>query len=319
MAAYAFDPELAEFAAMMTGMAVSDDIDASREQIGAFVEIMNANLDLSGLDVGNRMIERPDGQGPIRVRLYHPVRAAGTLPAVLYIHGGAFTMGSIELEHAAAASLAREVGALVVSVEYRLAPEHPFPAALDDCYAALRWLSTSAEELAIDRTRVAVCGTSAGGGLAAALALLARDRGGPAITFQFLGSPELDDRLETHSATTFVDTPMICRETIEQSWRWYLGDVDRETVSPYAAPFRATDLAGLPPAYISAMEFDPLRDAAIHYGLRLLEAGVSVEVHTFPGTFHGSFVVDSAAVSMREINEKVAVLRHALTRSDSAG
>ena len=151
------------------------------------------------------------------------------------------------------------------------------------------WLHDQADALGVDPTRVAVNGGSAGGGLAAGLALLARDRGGPAICFQYLGIPELDDRLDTPSMQQFHDTPMWSRPQAEQSWEWYLGDAHgTDDVSPYAAPARATDLAGLPPAYMSTMEFDPLRDEGIIYALKLLAAGVSVELHSFPGTFHGS-------------------------------
>ena len=208
---------------------------------------------------------------------------------------------------------ALSTGAVVVSVEYRLAPEHPYPAAVHDCYSALRFLAVQADELGVDPARLAVLGTSAGGGLGAATALLARDLGGPALCFQMLHIPELDDRLETPSMRAFVDTPMWSRPLAEQSWRAYLGpDVDRDDVSPYAAPARATDLSGLPPTYISTAENDPLRDEGILYGLRLLQAGVSVELHQFPGTFHGSALVASAVISKRAQTESVTVLRRAL-------
>ena len=150
------------------------------------------------------------------------------------------------------------------------------------------WVHANAERLELDPTRIAIGGGSAGGGIAAGLALMARDRGGPAICFQFLMIPELDHRLETPSMRQFDDTPMWNRHAAEQSWRWYLGSDHDGDVSPYASPAIAADLSGLPPAYVSAMEFDPLRDEAIHYALRLLEAGVSVELHSYPGTFHGS-------------------------------
>ena len=152
----------------------------------------------------------------------------------------------------------------------------------------------------------------AGGGLSAGLALLARDSGGPALCFQFLGIPELDDRLETASMRAFIDTPMWSRPQAVLSWQRYLGTDDRSDVSIYAAPSRATDLSGLPPAYISAMEFDPLRDEGILYALRMLQAGVSVELHSFPGTWHGSTAITAAAVSRRQLDEMVVVLRRAL-------
>ncbi len=235
------------------------------------------------------------------------------MPAVLYIHGGGFFVGSIDSEHMGSAALARELGVVVVSVEYRLAPEHPYPAGLEDCYAALVWLHEHADELGVDRDRVAISGSSAGGGLAAGLALLARDRGGPALCFQYLGVPEIDDRLETASMRRFTDTPMWTRGAAVKSWEWYLGDAHgSDDVPHYAAPARAEDLTGLPPAYISTMEYDPLRDEGIVYALRLLEAGVSVELHSFPGTFHGSGIVTTAAVTRREAAERMTVWRRAL-------
>jgi acetyl esterase/lipase len=248
----------------------------------------------------------------VRVRIYRPDDEARRLPAVLYIHGGGFCVGSIETEHQGAATAAREAGAVVVSVDYRLAPEHPFPAGVEDCYAALVWLSQNAGELGIDPARLAVMGGSAGGGLAAGTALLARDRGGPALCFQVLNIPELDDRLETASMKQFTDTPLWNRPNAIVSWRYYLGEALGGDVSPYAAPARAGDLRGLPPAYVSTMEYDPLRDEGILYAARMLEQGVSVELHQYPGTFHGSSMVATAEVSRRSGAEMMAALRRGL-------
>ena len=169
--------------------------------------------------------------------------------------------------------------------------------------------------------RIAVLGGSAGGGLAAATALLARDRGGPPLCFQMLHIPELDDRLDTPSMQAFVDSPVWNRPLAVQSWRAYLGELSgRDDVPVYAAPARATDLRGLPPAYVSTAENDPLRDEGLLYGMRLLQAGVSVELHQFPGTFHGSAMVVSAAVSQRAHREAAEVLRRALgTERGDAG
>jgi acetyl esterase len=235
------------------------------------------------------------------------------VPGILLIHGGGFIIGSVEGEHVGAARTALDVGAVVVSVEYRLAPEHPFPAGLHDCYAALTYLAEHSEELGVDPARLALCGTSAGGGLSAATALLARDLGGPPLCFQMLHIPELDDRLDTPSMQAFTDSPIWNQPLAVQSWNAYLGaGADRDNVSPYAAPARATDLSGLPPAYISTAEMDPLRDEGILYALGLLRAGVSVELHQFPGTFHGSALVTTAAISRRAQREAVVVLRRAL-------
>ena len=229
------------------------------------------------------------------------------------IHGGGFVIGSVEVEHAGAArwrsapapSWCRSTTAWRPSTPTRLACTIATP----------RWRSCTARRsaLGVDPDRIAVAGTSAGGGLAAATALLARDRGGPAVCFQMLHIPELDDRLQTVSMQAFVDSPMWNRPLAEQSWRAYLGPLyGSADVPSYAAPARATDLSGLPPAYISTAENDPLRDEGITYAQRLLQAGVSVELHQFPGTFHGSAVVTTAAVSRRAQRESTLVLRQAL-------
>jgi acetyl esterase len=311
--AYAFDPELAELAASVADMPPLTDPVQSRERTRQFIPMMNAGVDTSGLDIEDRRIPGPEGAPDVAVRVYAPSDRTAPVPGVLHIHGGGFFGGSVDLEHGGSVKTARELGVVVVSVEYRLAPENPFPAGLEDCYAALTWLHDHADELGVDIGRVAVTGGSAGGGLTAGLTLLARDRGGPPIVFQCLMIPELDDRLDTPSMQRFTDTPMWHRAAAERSWRWYLGDAyGTGDVSPYAAPARAVDLSGLPPAYVTTMEFDPLRDEGITYALRLLQAGVSVELHSFPGTFHGSGMAANAAVTRRETAERLVALRRGL-------
>lgn len=245
----------------------------------------------------------------VPLRIYRPLGvagAAGDLPGVLYLHGGGFCIGSIETEHAGAVALANAVQAVVVSVDYRLAPEHPYPAGLEDCYTGLTYLADLA---GVDASRLVVHGQSAGGGLAAATALLARDRGGPRLCWQSLGIPELDDRLETPSMTAYVDTPMWSRVQAVKSWEYYLGG---RPADGYAAPARTEDLAGLPPAYIVTCELDPLRDEGITYAMRLMAAGVSVELHTYPGTFHGAQLVQTAAVVQRMNADLLAAFDRAL-------
>ncbi len=306
---YRIDPELAAVIPAIPNIGISD-LAAARAGLDELSAQAGADVDTNGVLIEDRLIPSSDGH-EIPVRVYAPTKKSGRLPGVLYIHGGGFVLGSIDTEHAGAVLMARTVGAVVVSVGYRLAPEHPFPAGLDDCYDTLSWMSAVADQLDMDRDRMAVFGNSAGGGLAAAVALAARDRGGPSLCFQYLGIPELDDRLETVSMQTFVDTPMWNRPNAVLSWQFYLGD-DRGEVSPYAAPARAADLSGLPPTYISTMEFDPLRDEGLIYGLRLLQAGVTVELHQFPGTFHGSALVFTAATSVRQSAETMDVMRRAL-------
>jgi acetyl esterase/lipase len=306
---YAFDPELAPFVDLLP---VGDfgDVSAARAGIAQLLTPLNEAVDTEGVHVTDHDLATPDGT--VQVRVYAPGGASdATRPALLDIHGGGFVVGSIEMEHAFATQVARELGVVVVTPEYRLAPEHPFPAGVEDCFATLRWMADNAGELGLDVERLAVGGQSAGGGLAAAIALLARDRGGPSLCFQFLGIPELDHRLDTVSMRTFVDTPLWHRPNAELSWEYYLGP-DVGAVSPYASPAVATDLTGLPPAYVTTMEFDPLRDEGITYALRLLEAGVTVELHSYPGTFHGSTLIPTAEVSRRAHTELLTALRRGL-------
>jgi acetyl esterase/lipase len=309
---YAYDPELAPAVPLLPEIDISDPTVARKEAASLFDAVLQ-DLDLTGLTVGDHFAPQPDG-ATVRVRVYRPASSANPLPGLLYIHGGGFISGSIDSEHAAAAALADELRIVVASVDYRLAPEHPYPAALDDCSAALIWLHANSHELGVDPGRVGVYGQSAGGGLAAALTLFTRDRGGPPIRFQFLGMPELDDRLDTPSMRAFIDTPLWNRGNAILSWRHYLGGLDGD-VPIYAAPARADDLSGLPPAYVSAMEFDPLRDEAIDYATRMLHAGVHVELHIFPGTFHGSGLIAHAAVSRRAKEEAENALRKGLSVS----
>ena len=309
------DPELAAVLDFMPVIELHDPV-LARAEFEKMLEAMRAPLpEADALDIEDGLVPGWQGDPDVAVRVYRPkATPAGTLrPGILHIHGGGFIIGSVEAEHAGAVLTAVDAGAVLVSVEYRLAPEHPYPAGLHDCYAALTYLHTQASSLGVDTARMAVVGASAGGGLAAATALLARDLGGPPLSFQMLHIPELDDRLETASMQTFVDSPMWNRPLAVQSWKAYLGDLaGTDEVPVHAAPARATDLRGLPPAYVSTAENDPLRDEGIAYALAMLRAGVSVELHQFPGTFHGSALVTRASVSKRASREAAIVLRRAL-------
>ena len=296
----AYDPEfLPILPALPTvmGLDTPEKIEQARSQLLSMAPPPEARDDVVRED---RRVPGREGDPEVGIRIYRPkAPAEGLRGGVFEIHGGGFMLGSLEMMDPWCDRVAAELGAVVVSVDYRLAPEHPFPAGVEDCYAALSWMAAHADELGIDAARIAIAGQSAGGGLAAATALLARDRGGPSVCFQLLEIPELDDRLETPSMREFTDTPLWNRPNAVWSWRHYLGPDHAGEVSPYAAPARAKDLAGLPPAYVSTMQFDPLRDEGIDYALRLLQAGVSVELHSFPGTFHGSALLPTAEVSRR--------------------
>ncbi|WP_445269537.1 alpha/beta hydrolase [Streptomyces sp. DSM 41634] len=295
------DPELEAFIPLLAPLDLSDPVTA-RKQFAERAAAAPAP-DTSTMEVEDRTVSAdPD----VPVRIYRPYGAQG---AVVWLHGGGGVFGDLDTEHPWAARIADLSGAVVISVGYRLAPEHPFPAALDDAYAVLDWTAGHADELGIDPARIAVGGHSAGANLAAATALRARDEQGPAIRFQLLNQPGLDDRQMTWSARNFTDTPWFNRDQIAAAWRHYLGS---RPATPYAAPARAADLSGLPPAYIATAEFDPNRDEDIDYALRLLQAGVSVELHQWPGTFHGSQAILSAEVSQRQNAELAAALRRAL-------
>jgi acetyl esterase len=311
--AYNFDPELEAIIPLLPAGAFDDAVTA-RVFMMDVVSAMNAGLDFSALHIEERSVPGDAGSPDITVRVYIPKERQTSIPGLLYIHGGGFTVGNLESEHGLAGEFSRELGIVVVSVDYRLAPEDPYPAGLNDCYAALLWMHASAAGLGIDPARIGICGQSAGGGLAAGLALMARDKHGPDICFQALGIPELDDRLDTPSMISFTDTPLWNRPSAIISWECYLGSIKPGSpdVPIYAAPARATDLSGLPPAYVTAMEFDPLRDEDILYALKLLQAGVAVELHTYPGTFHGSGIIPHAAVSQRYNQDVLGAVRRGL-------
>ena len=289
------DPELVPLLEMLPDMADGlDDVPAARVMLDSFT---------AGVEVDETGVEWEDVDG---CRVYRPTAVELPVGGLLYLHGGGFCLGSVALEHASAVALCRDLGVVVVSVEYRLAPEHPYPAGLEDCYAGLRLLA-SLDGVRADR--LAVHGLSAGGGLAAALALLARDRGGPPLCFQSLGVPELDDRLDTASMRAGDATPLWSRPQARRSWEYYL---DGQEADQYAAPARAEDLSGLPPAYVVTCELDPLRDEGLTYAMRLLDAGISVELHSFPGTFHGVQIAQGTAIVERIDRELVEVLRRRL-------
>jgi acetyl esterase len=229
----------------------------------------------------------PGPGGDVPVRLYQPDRAR-PLPVLLYFVGGGWVAGTPEGADPVCRRLANATPCAVVSVAYRRAPEHPFPAGLEDCYAALRWAAGQGAELGLDPSRLAVGGASAGGNLAAAAALLARERGGPRLALQLLVYPPLDHRADTPSMTEALDPLFFGPKDLAWCWSHYLADpTDGE--SPLASPLRARDLRGLPPALVITAELDPLRDQAELYAARLRESGVPVDLRRFEGVPHGFF------------------------------
>jgi acetyl esterase/lipase len=246
-----------------------------------------------------RRIPGRDGAPDVDVRVYQPTGAHRPAPAVYWIHGGGMIFGSGLNEDPRLNRWAEQFGAVVVSVEYRLAPEHPYPAPLEDCYTGLLWAARHADELGVDRSRLVVAGASAGAGLGAGLALLARDRGEVPIAFQLLIYPMIDDRNVTVSS--HLDALVWSPAANLLGWRAYLGDLHgSEGVPSYAAPARATDLTLLPPAFVAVGTLDVFRDEDIAYALSLLAAGVQTELHVYPGVPHGfEMVVAGTEVARR--------------------
>jgi acetyl esterase len=249
--------------------------------------------------------------GAIPARLYRS-QADGVLPLVVYFHGGGWVIGSLETHDGVCRDLAAKAGCAVLSVDYRLAPEHRFPAAAEDSYAALVWAHANAGRLGVDPARIAVGGDSAGGNLTAVVALMARDRGGPALRYQLLVYPVTCGRMDTPSYRDNAEGYLLSRAAMAWFWDHYVPDAkDRE--QPYAAPLRAARLDGLPPALVLTAEFDPLRDEGEAYAGRLREAGVTTRLRRYDGLIHGFFgmgaLIDRARAAF---DETAATLRTAL-------
>ena len=312
---YAIDPELVPWLDMLPRVPLSDheSVLAARASMAQLADVLPSYEPVNPVDVRDTAAPGPSDAPDVPVRVYSPGNRTGAVPGLLYIHGGGFVLGDLEMSHAQLLHLVDALGIVIVAVDYRLAPEHPVPAPVEDCYAALTWVAAKADELGIDAARLGIAGDSAGGGLSAGVTLLARDRGGPALCFQFLGIPELDDRLDTPSMRDYTDTPIWHRRNAVVSWTSYLGtEPGGDDVSPYAAPARAADLSGLPPAFVTTCQFDPLRDEGIEYARRLAHAGVQAELRLYPGTFHGSGMVETAAISRRMFADEIDALRRGL-------
>jgi len=270
------------------------------------------------VDIRDVVVDEADDHAAPTVRVYAPGDGAGR-PCAYWIHGGGYLFGSALTRDLRLERWAKTFDCVVVSVDYRLAPEHPFPAPLEDCHAGLCWIAKHADDLGIDPERITVVGASAGGGLAAGLTLLARDRAEVAVSHQVLIYPMLDDRNDTPSSH-IVGTPVWSRAANLLGWRAYLGrEPGGDDVPAYAAPARATDLTNLPPTFIGVGTLDVFRDEDVAYALRLLAAGVPTEVHVYPGAMHGfEVIVPTAAVSQRCQRDLDDALARALRRVTEA-
>lgn len=267
-------------------------------------------------EVSTRLVPGPEGAPDVPLLICRPVGAHGPVPAVYHMHGGGMIMGDNRTGILGMLDLAARLTLTVVSVEYRLAPETPHPGPVEDCYAGLVWTAKNAAELGVDPARIVVGGGSAGGGLSAATALLARDRGGPALLGQLLMCPMLDDRNDTPSAVQMDGLGVWDRSANDVGWTALLGEArGGPDVPAYAAPARATDLSGLPPAYIDVGSAETFRDEAVTYASRIWQAGGDAELHVWPGGFHlfPGFVPD-AALSKDATAAPVAWLRRLLNR-----
>ena len=251
----------------------------------------------------------PGPAGDVPVRVYSPA-GEGPFPLLVWIHGGGWVLGSVEESDPVARGLSVSADCVVASIEYRLAPEHPFPAGLEDCWAALRWCVDHADDLRVDPDRLAIGGDSAGGNLAAACTVLARDAGGPPLRFQLLVYPVVDFDATTRSMVDNAEGYLLTREVMQWFYDHYTHPDQRN--DPRAAPLRADDLSGLPPALVITAEYDPLRDEGEAYGRRLAEAGVPVTVTRYDGMIHAFFSMTAFADRALEAEaEAGAALRRA--------
>lgn len=312
------DPQLAAAYAGFeeaVGAITLDDIPATREFLTNMQAAMASQIpEIPGVSVSDHHAPSANGDPDVFVRVYQPENRPETLPALLWIHGGGYVLGDVAGDDARAKGLALALNCVIASVEYRLAPEHPYPAPLEDCYAALKWLAGQADKFGINKSRIAIGGASAGGGLAAGLGLLARDRGEVDLCYQLLIYPMIDDTNIEQASDSVPDAPLWTRANNLIGWRSYLGqEPGGEGISQYAAPTRAEDLSGLPPTYIGVGTPDLFRDEDIAYAQRLMQAGVPTELHVYADGFHGfdGFAPESDA-AQRFMGEQIKLLSRAL-------
>ncbi len=290
----------------------SEILDINRDNVVAFREAWTARSKepvTTPVSIDERIIPTKDvNQADVRVLIYR--KPSNQVQAgLIWIHGGGYIVGSAEDNRALA--IAEQLDCTVVSVDYRLAPENPFPAGLEDCQQALLWTIEHAGELGIDARRVAIGGASAGGGLATALSLLNRDQNGPEVVMQLLVYPMIDNLHDTPSGR-ITNHPVWNRRTSLNAWEMYLNGVPGEKASPYASAARATDLAGLPPACICVGTEDLFRDECVSYAQQLITAGVPCELSLYPGLIHGAEAfLPSARVNQRLTKGYLRALRDA--------
>ncbi|MGE1109644.1 alpha/beta hydrolase [Bacillus wiedmannii] len=289
-----------------------ENLPAMREQAALILPDIIGDESLS---ITEEIIEGPDAN-PLRLKIYRPKSNDQSLPALLWIHGGGYILGSADENDILCVRFAKEANCMVVNVDYRLAPEHPYPAPIEDCYAALKWMADNAEALNIDSNRIGVAGASAGGGLTAALTLLARDRQYPSICFQMPLYPMIDDRNITPSANEIKEGFTWNQKTNEAGWKMYLGELHgTDHIPAYAAAARAEDYRNLPRTYTCVGQLDPFRSETLTYVTKLAEAGVDVEFHLYPGAYHGFEMLPSDAdITIHAWNDYVRAVKTGLAK-----
>lgn len=307
------DPELDAFLDLQPAIYLSQENLAEMRAARAAQSRMKSAPDGLPVTVEEVMVPGPAGAPPVRVLAYRPSEVAGPWPALLHIHGGGYVLGLPEMNDKENRKLAAELGCAVFSVDYRLAPETPYPGALEDCYAVLKWLHGNGAALRIDPRRIGVKGESAGGGLASALALLARDRGEFSLLFQHLIFPMMDDRTCTHADPhPYAGEFFWTQQGSTFGWtQWLPAAPGTPGIPAYAAAARAEDLVGLPPAFISVGTLDLYLEENMEYARRLTRAGVPVEMHLYPGAFHAFQLVETARVTQAAWRDTVSALRRA--------
>ena len=294
----AVDPAIAEQMALIPlniGNLSAETLPTVRDLRGQMLGLVPLSDAVERVD---HVVPGPDGAPDVTLRVHRPKNVTGDLPCVYSIHGGGYVLGSYDMDDLRFDVWSPSLPAVGVSVEYRLAPETPYPGPLEDCYAGLRWVFENANSLGIDPNRIGISGASAGGGLAAGLALLVRDRGDFQVAFQMLIYPMIDDRHKTPSS--HWEVPIWSPANNEFGWRSYLGDLyGTDNVPQYAAAARAEDLSGLPTTGVWVGTADVFCDEDIVYAQRLIEAGVATELHVYPGAPHAFDAFPDAALSRR--------------------
>lgn len=299
----------------------AEDLPRIRAELATMAtEVASGLPEFPEIEVTERRVPGPEGAPDVRVLVYRPKNAPRPLPVLLWIHGGGYIIGSADGDDQQVKQMVSMVGCAVVSVDYRLAPETPHPGPVEDCYAALQWLYAQASELGVDRDRLAIGGASAGGGLAAGLGLLTRDRGEIPLAYQFLIYPMIDDRTaSTNDPHPYTGEFIWTHDSNRFGWTSLLGqEPGSADVSLYAAAARAESLAGLPSTYLSVGALDLFLEEDLEYARRLMREGVPTELHVYPGAFHGFNMMAESQIAQAYSRDSMNALRRGLRTGDAA-